>query len=94
MSLLKEKPDNITPREWMDLKKEQHHMDWQRKSATFLLWAYGTLLVFTIIIIFLVGWKVGGFELPQPLLTGIAGATIGEVGGLALLVYGFFFKKK
>ncbi|MBI5779634.1 MAG: hypothetical protein HZA49_09305 [Planctomycetes bacterium] len=77
----------------IDIREREHMMQWQGTTTKFLLSAYGALLFFTILIIFLQGFKAWGFQLESAFLHWLGGATIGEVGGLALLVYGFFFKK-
>jgi len=77
----------------IDIREREHMMQWQGTTTKFLLCAYGALLFCTMLIIFLQGFKAWGFQLESAFLHWLGGATIGEVGGLALLVYGFFFKK-
>lgn len=77
----------------IDIREREHMMQWQGTTTKFLLSAYGSLLFFTMLIIFLQGFKAWGFQLESAFLHWLGGTTIGEVGGLALLVYGFFFKK-
>jgi hypothetical protein len=99
----REKPN---PAEWVREPKEalsageifrevqaQHIRDMQRRGVSFLFRAYGFLIVATMAIIFLQGFRAWGFALEQDFLWWLGIAVIGEVGGLAGLVYGFFFKK-
>ncbi len=66
-----------------------------RKGAmNFLYAAYGGILLFTMSIIYLQGFKIWGFHLEPEFLHWLGGATVGEVAGLAVLAYRFLFKKK
>jgi hypothetical protein len=40
------------------------------------------------------GFKLWKFDLSQATLNWLGGATIGEIGGLAAMVYGSLFRKK
>lgn len=93
MKFLKEVPENITPKEFMDLKREHHDMIMRVLTTGFLLFSYTILLLFTMTIIFFQGFNYRGFKLEPTFLNWLGGATIGEIGGLACLVYGFFFKR-
>ena len=62
-------------------------------AASFLFKAYAGLLASTVLIIFLQGFQLWGFQLDAGFLNWLGAATIGEVAGLAALVYGALFKK-
>ena len=65
----------------------------QEEVVKFLNRAYGGLLIATMGIFFLQGFHLWGFDLPTELLKWLGGATIGEIVGLAALVYGQLFRK-
>lgn len=68
---------------------------WMRKVAIiFLFSAYGGALAFTFVIYFLQGFKWHGFNLDYRLLRWLGIATIGEIGGLAAMVYGALFRRQ
>jgi hypothetical protein len=76
-------------------QKEAKHIRTMRGIATiFTLVAYAVLSTFTMTVIFFQGFKFHGFELEPGFLNWLGGATIGEIGVLAGLVYNFLFKKK
>ena len=58
----------------------------------FLLVAYGFLLVSTISLFFLEGFKPLGFNLDGTLLKWLGLATVGEIGGLLTLTFGAIFR--
>jgi hypothetical protein len=86
--------DNLTPKEIVERATAFHTMDLQKQAVRFLFVAYGGLLASTMAVIFLQGFHFGGFQLDQTFLNWLGGATIGEVAGLAALVYGALFKNK
>jgi hypothetical protein len=59
----------------------------QNRIITFLLVAYSFLLIATVAIIFLQGFRAWGFVLDRSLLMWLGGATIGEIGGLLVLTF-------
>lgn len=65
----------------------------QERIIDFLLRAYGFLLLTTMSIYFLQGFRLGKFWLSDSLLTWLAGATIGEIGGVLLLTFGAVFRR-
>jgi hypothetical protein len=66
----------------------------REKVVSFLGWAYGGTIFATFVIFFLQGFKVAGFNLDTGLLMRIGIATVGEIAGLAALVYGALFRKR
>jgi hypothetical protein len=66
-------------------------MAMQHHAVRFLFWAYGGLLAATIGIILLQGFRAWGFALDLGFLRWLGAATVGEVAGLAALVYGSLF---
>ena len=83
-----------TSTEAVTIKDMESQISLREKAARFLFLAYGALLASTIVIYFLQGFQLFGFHLEQATLNWLGGATIGEVGGLAMTVYGFLFRKK
>jgi hypothetical protein len=57
----------------------------QKKTSAFLRRAFGWSLGGTFVLFLLDGWHLWGFYLSPQLLWGLAGATIGELGGLITL---------
>jgi hypothetical protein len=84
----------LTPRQHIDRFTALHHIQMQRGALQFLYWAYGFLLVTTMLIILFQGFRVGGFALDASFLKWLGAVTLGEVGGLAATVYGALFRRK
>jgi hypothetical protein len=70
-----------------------HWIDTQKLIIRFLLVAYGFLLVVTMGMFLLQGFRLEGFNLDRGLLMWLGGATVGTVGGLLTLTFGAVFKK-
>jgi hypothetical protein len=92
-SLSKEPSQSLTPKEFIEREEALSNIAMRERAITFLFTAYGGLLASTVIIIFLQGFHLGGFNLDSGFLNWLGGATIGEVAGLAGLVYGALFRK-
>lgn len=90
----KKPKENLSYEEIFKEVQAQHLRNMQERAMNYLLCFYGFVLVCTMAIIFLQGFKAWGFQLPPEFLKWLGGATVGEVGGLAALVYGFFFRKR
>ena len=84
--------EKLTTREIIERETAFHTMALQRLSVKFLFVAYGGLLASTMVVIFLQGFRFWGFSLDQKFLNWLGGAAIGEIAGLAALVYGALFK--
>jgi hypothetical protein len=52
------------------------------------------MLASTMLIIFLQGFRVRGFNLDATFLKWLGAVTLGEVGGLAATVYGALFRRR
>jgi hypothetical protein len=78
---------------WVTEITTTHTISQQGKIINFLLCAYGGLLLATMVIFFLQGFKAFGFNLEGALLKWLGGATIGEIAGLLTLTFGAVFKK-
>jgi hypothetical protein len=78
---------------WIEEITTTHIINQQGKIINFLLWAYGGLLLATMVIFYLQGFKAWGFNLDGSLLKWLGGATIGEIAGLLTLTLGAIFKK-
>jgi hypothetical protein len=63
------------------------------RIVTFLLSAYGFLLVTTMAMYFLQGFKPYGFHLEEADMQYLGKAVIGEVGGLLATTIGYFFRR-
>jgi hypothetical protein len=87
--LVKGAPEHLKHEDWLDAVR----LDFQQQIVTFLLWAYGFLLLATVVVIFLQGFHFRGFDLDASLLRWLGGATIGEVGGLLIFTLRASFSK-
>ena len=87
-NVAKKVPKELKPKEWVSVVR----VGFQQQIVTFLLWAYGGLLVATVSLIYLQGFHVHGFTLESRFLNWLGGATIGEIGGLLTLTFRAVFK--
>ena len=89
------RPDRISiqVKDWVEQITVVNTVDLQRKIIGFLLFAYGFLLVSTIAIFFLQGFRLGGFNLDAALLKWLGAATIGEIAGLMALTLKAVFRR-
>ena len=78
---------------WVEEITTTHIINQQDKIISFLLVAYGGLLLATMGIFYLQGFKTWGFNLDGNLLKWLGAATIGEIAGLLTLTFGAVFKK-
>jgi len=78
---------------WVEEITTTHIINQQGKIINFLLVAYGALLLATMVIFYLQGFKTCGFKLEESLLKWLGGATIGDIAGLLTLTFGAVFKK-
>ncbi len=78
---------------WVTEITTTHVVNQQNKIINFLLAAFGGLLLATMAIFYLQGFKSWGFSLDGALLKWLGGATIGEIAGLLTLTMGAVFKK-
>lgn len=74
----------LTPKNWTTRVEAE---SWRLRNIVliFLLCAFGFLLLTTMGVFFLEGFRVHGFYLPETVLLWLGGATIGEVAGLLIL---------
>jgi hypothetical protein len=92
-------PDSKHPRkpvkekEWI-WRADEHNRSLQRLLCIFGVSAYAFALVCTFIIILLNGFHAHGFSISEGFLKWLGGATVGEVGGLVVLLVKLVFKKK
>ncbi len=89
MSLARRPPENLKPKDWV----QAAHVEFQQQIVTFLLGAYGFLLVATVAIVLLQGFHAWGFALEASFLRWLGAATIGEIGGLLLLTFRAVFRQ-
>ena len=83
----------LFPKEFVQQVGEFSLIGLRERAATFLFVVYGCLIVVTLGIFVLQGFHFRGFDLQCGLLNWLGGAALGEVAGLAVMVYGFLFKK-
>ena len=91
--LSKKPPQRLTPKEYIEHEEAMSTIALRERAASFLFKAYAGLLASTVLIIFLQGFHLWGFHLEAGFLHWLGAATIGEVAGLAALVYGALFRK-
>ena len=89
----REAPQRLTSKEFIAQEQAMSDINLREKMVNTLLRIYSLLIAVTVIIFLLQGFKLGGFNLPEELLRWLGIATVGEVGGLAALVYGSLFRK-
>ena len=77
----------LTP--WdIEIKREQvqRTLTMQEGLLTFLKWLFGIGFALTlptfIVVLFLDGWRVGGFDLSDKVLMMLGGVALGEIAGL------------
>ena len=87
-------PDKVPLDSYIRSVERIRDMAIKDKLVNFLLFSFGGAVIATFAIFFFHGFKLGGFILPESLLRWLGVATIGEIGGLASLVYGAFFRGK
>jgi hypothetical protein len=82
LSLSKPRP-TVTP----DLIESKASVRIRSQASRFLIKAFAGTLVATFTLIFLQGFHLWGFTLPEAFLHWIGVATIGELGGLLAMVW-------
>lgn len=75
-----------------EMRDKESRLLMRERSFRFLLICYGMLLFSTMTIIFFQGFKFLNFNLDPIFLKWLGIATIGEIAGLAGIVYGALFK--
>jgi hypothetical protein len=81
----------VSIKEWVTVVTTEHTLGLRSRISTFLFCAYGFLIVTTVVMYFLQGFRV--FYLDVGLLKWLGAATIGEVAGLITLTIKATFKK-
>jgi hypothetical protein len=87
-------PSNLNVKEWVDVVTTEETLKHKSRVITFLFWAYGFLIVATMLIFFLEGFRFKGFSLDVGLLEWLGGATLGEIGGLLTITIKATFKEQ
>lgn len=77
VTLAKEAPEKLPENEFA-----KRVLSLGERTVNFALWAYGLTLVFFVLVVFLQGFHIRGFDLPVPFLVAIAGGTLAEIGGI------------
>ena len=89
----KETAQHLSPAQFIAQERAMSDIGLRERMVGALLRIYAGLIAATIIIFILQGFKLWGFNLPENLLHWLGGAALGEVGGLAALVYGSLFRR-
>lgn len=92
--MLRNEPQQLTPKQYIDRATTLHRMEMQRGALRFLYCAYGFMLTAIMSIIILQGFRVRGFSLDATFLKWLGAVALGEVSGLAATVYGALFHRK
>jgi hypothetical protein len=84
----------LTTEQYFDLEsKQQEHINSLQRFITYCsVIVFSVSIISTLALIFLIGFKA--VSLPDSFLNWLGGATIGELGGLLLIVYKSVFSKK
>lgn len=88
----REAPEPRDIKEFLAQEKGLSEIAMRKRAAVFFFVVYGMALAATFAIYFLHGFHAWGFSIELELLKWLGGVTIGELGGLALAVYGFLFR--
>lgn len=92
--LAREPPQVVSIKEFIETEEALFEM-WLKKIAIiFLFVIYAGALAATFLLFFCQGFRWYGFNLNSTVLSRLGIATIGEVAGLALLVYGSLFRRR
>ena len=83
----------VSTKEYIEQTTALSNISMREKALMFLIYAYSFLLVSTIIIIFCQGFKLFGFSLDLDFLKWLGAATVGEVAGMILMIFGALFGK-
>lgn len=81
--------DKLNPKEWLRLVESEIKLRTQILREVLLgslIFIYIGVVAATFVLIFLQGFHLNGFSLPEPLLSKLGWITIGEVSGLIGLV--------
>jgi hypothetical protein len=84
----------LSPKEFVERVEVFSVLTLRDRATTFLFRIYTALIITTLGIFLLQGFHLWGFNLDLSLLHWLGGAVIGEVAGLAVMVYGFLFQKE
>lgn len=84
-------PDNVRE-QLIDLAEKENTYSQRKLVIYYLFIIYSILIVCTLIIIFLQGFHIYGFDIDKETLKWLGVSVLGEVAGLAALVYGSLFK--
>lgn len=84
--------ESLTPKEFIEREQALSNITLRQMVVQFLNRAYGGLLISTVTLIFLQGFHLWGFELDSGFLNWLGAATVGEIVGLCVLVYGALFR--
>ncbi len=92
--MLQTESELLTIGDFIQKAKAEHEIEMQAILVKWLVKAFVFLLVSTVIIIFLQGFKAFGFELEKGFLHWLGGAAVGEVAGILVIIIKYLFPKK
>jgi hypothetical protein len=78
----------------LDLVERRRRMDRQDQVLNNLTWIFSGLTVFTLTIILLHGFQLGGFALEENLIIMLGAATVGEVAGLLAIAINALYQSR
>ena len=90
----REPTSELPVKDWVQRVTVASDITLRSRLVTFLLSAYGGLLVGTMALFFLQGFRTAGFHLEEATMHWLGAATIGEIGGLLTMTFGYFFKRR
>lgn len=94
---------NFIQREYEDPEYDKHIQDLneriqilesQRRVLNTFIWIFAGALLFTLSIITLQGFSIGGFNLDTTTINLLAGATIAEIAGLLGTAFAWLYAKR
>ena len=83
----------VYPKGWVEQVETFTVIGLRDRAATFLFRTYAALITVTMGIFLLQGFHLWGFNLDLSLLKWLGGAVVGEIAGLALMVFSFLFER-
>ena len=90
--LEKEALSQLSTEDYIARVTTTHTLGMQERIVRFLLRIYVGAISASFTLVFLQGFKLGGFELPADFLKWLGGITIGELAGLLSLAIGAAFR--
>ena len=93
MFLGKAPPQCLNVKDWVESVRVLRELKMQRQLVSFLLISVGILTAATLALFFLQGFHIAGFDLGSNISLWLGPNLFGEIGALALMVYGYYFRR-